>query len=202
MQLPAAGAINSAVRAAFDPLVRPLGFAPKKGGSPAWYQNEDPGDEVHFQFRRHPKAVDIYQGGRFILGFQHNRQDLPGSALSGEANFDQLLTRSELESVLAYQRQVISSLPRPPEDWVASYPESLRGSYLRGFDPLQPHSPGDLWLRYQTMEHIHGWLRLIGALLPSILDRARHLDPQIMYLGSEIDIDSDPARPITRLPHG
>jgi hypothetical protein len=52
-----------------------------------------------------------------------------------------------------------------------------------------------LWLRYRTLDHIRGWLRLISGMLPSILGRARRLDPHVLYLGSEIDLNADPLRP-------
>jgi hypothetical protein len=32
-------------------------------------------------------------------------------------------------------------------------------------------------------------------MLPSILGRARRLDPHVLYLGSEIDLNADPLRP-------
>jgi hypothetical protein len=122
-----------------------------------------------------------------------------GRALSGRARFDQLLTKAELKAVLAHQNDIIGSLPRPPESHVAGYPEFLRDTYLESFEPQGVFSPGNLWLRYRTLDDVRGWLQLISGILPSVLARAKHLDPQVIYMGSEIDLDADPLRPINPL---
>jgi len=151
--------------------------------------------QLFFQFQLHPKAKDSYQGGRFSIEFEHTLGEGPGRAFSGRARFDQLLTKAELETVLEHQNEVIASLPRPPASHVASYQESLRDTYLQSFAPQRTFTPGDFWFRYRTLEHVRGWLRLVLSLLPSVLDRAKRLDPHMIYLGSEIDLDAEPLRP-------
>jgi hypothetical protein len=32
--------------------------------------------------------------------------------------------------------------------------------------------------------------------MPSVLGRAKRLDPHMLYMGSEIDLDADPLRPL------
>jgi hypothetical protein len=82
---------------------------------------------------------------------------------------------------------------------VASYPESLRETYLQFFDPLETFPPGDLWLRFRTLDHVRGWMRLIAGMLPSVLSRAKRLDPHVLYLGNELDLNADPLRPTNPL---
>jgi len=36
-------------------------------------------------------------------------------------------------------------------------------------------------------------------MLPSVLSRAKRLDPHVLYLGSEIDLNADPLRPTNPL---
>jgi len=172
-----------------------MGYLSGKARSAKWSGKANAG-LLFFQFQLHPKAKDSYQGGRFIIEFEHTLGEGPGRAFSGRARFDQLLTRAELETVLEHQNQVIASLPRPPASHVASYPESLRDTYLQSFVPQRTVAPGDFWLRYRTLDHIRGWLPLISGMLPSVLDRAKRLDPHVIYLGSQIDLDANPLRPM------
>ena len=151
--------------------------------------------KLFFHFQLHAKATDSYQGGRFIIEFEHTLGEGPGRAFSGRARFDQLLTKPELETIVEHQDAAIASLPRPPARHVAGYPESLRETYLKSFQAQGPFTPGDLWLRYRTLEHVEGWLRLIAGMLPTVLERARRLDPHVIYMGSKIDLGSNPLRP-------
>jgi hypothetical protein len=198
LQLPAAPDIHGVIRDALDPVVRPLGYVGKRGGAAGWSLQED-GAKLFFMFHLHPKAKDSYAGGEFVVEFERTPGEAPGGALSGRARFDQLLTRAELETVVEHQNEVIASLPRPPAGHVASYPESLRETYLQFFDRQETFQPGDLWLRFRTLDHVRGWLRLIAGMLPSVLCRAKRLDPHVLYLGSEIDLDADPLRPTNPL---
>jgi len=109
------------------------------------------------------------------------------------------MTSGELKAVLAHQNDVIGSLHRPPESHVASYPEFLRDTYLESFEPQGDFSPGNLWLRYRTLDDLRGWLQLISGILPSVLDRAKRLDPHVIYMGSAIDLEADPLRPTNPL---
>jgi len=194
LQLPAAADIHSAIRRALDPIMRPLGYSSRGGGAAKWSAKTNHG-KLHLQFQLHPKARDPYQGGRFIVEVEHTLGEGQGRAFSGRARFDQLLTRAELETMVEHQDAVIASLPRPPASHVASYPESLRDTYLNSFEPQTSLTPGDLWLRYQTIDHVQGWLRLISGMLPSMLERAKRLDPHVIYMGSTIDLSADPLQP-------
>lgn len=160
-----------------DPVVRPLGFATRRSGSPTWKKKFRAGstETLFFRIQRHPNAVDPYAGGRFRIEFEHGLSDRPYVGLAGRAEFDQLLTPDELESVVRYQKQVIRSLRQPPKDWIAGYPEFLRETYLRNFDPDQTFGTGDLWHRFLSKEHVAGWARLIAAHLPVVLERAERL---------------------------
>jgi len=97
--------------------------------------------------------------------------------------------------VVDYQNLVITSLPYPHAQHVTIYPEPLRATYLKGFEPEAPFQPGALQLRFLTMDHLLGWLALIQSLLPAALARADRLDPTVLYLASPIDLDADPLRP-------
>jgi hypothetical protein len=66
------------------------------------------------------------------------------------------MTSAELKAVLAHQNEVIRSLPRPPESHVAGYPEFLREAYLENFEPQVKFAPGNLWLRYRTLDDLRG----------------------------------------------
>ena len=180
-----------------DPAVRPLGFTTKKSGSPTWKKKMQPAstETMFFRIQRHPNAVDPYAGGRFRIEFEHSFIDRPYSGLAGRANFDQLLTSDELEMVVGYQKQVIKSLRRPPKDWIFSYPEYLRETYLRNFDPDETFRTGDFWHRFLSKEHVAVWARLIAALLPVVLERAQRLSPRNVYLGSKIDLATNPLQP-------
>jgi hypothetical protein len=134
-------------------------------------------------------------GGEFVIEFEHTLGEERWKALSGRARFDQLLTSAELEVVLANQNAVIASLSRPPAGHIASYPESLRETYLQFFKPQGRYTPGDLWLRFHTLDHVRGWAQLIAALMPAVLGRAERLDPHVLYMGTEIDLDADPLSP-------
>jgi hypothetical protein len=198
LQLPAPQDIHAAIRDALDPVVRPLGYVGTKGRAAGWSLKENRG-RLFFQFQLQPKATDSYAGGEFTIEFERTLGEGQGRALSGRARFDQLTTSAELETVLAHQNEVIASLPRPPESHVASYPEFLRDTYLQWFEPLSTFSPGDLWLRYRSLDDVRGWLQLISGILPSVLERAKRLDPQVIYMGSEIDLAADPLRPVNPL---
>jgi len=112
--------------------------------------------------------------------------------LAGRARLDQLLPKAELETVLAYQRKVISSLPHPPAGWLSSYPEPSRRQYLENFDPNERYMTGNLWHRYQSPSHLKGWLELMAQFLPDVLQRVARMDPQTIYIGAEIDLDTNP----------
>ncbi len=196
LQLPAAPDIHAVIRDALDPVVRPLGYVGKRAGAAGWSLKED---RLFFKFHLHPKAKDPYAGGEFIIEFERTPAEGPGGALSGRARFDQLLTPAELESVVEHQNDVIASLPHPPAGHVASYPEPLRETYLQFFDPQGTFPPGDLWLRFRTLDDVRSWLHLIAGMLPSVLGRARRLDPHVLYLGSEIGLNADPLRPTNPL---
>ena len=198
LQLPAAPDIHAVIRDALDPVVRPLGYVGTKGRAAGWSLKEDRG-RLFVQFQLQPKATDSYAGGEFVVEFEHTLGEGQGRAFSGRARFDQLTTSAELETILAHQNKVIASLPRPPESHVASYPESLRDTYSGWFEPQGKPSPGDLWLRYRALDDVRGWLQLISGILPSMSARAKRLDPHVIYMGSEIDLDADPLRPINPL---
>ncbi len=198
LQLPAAPDIHAVIRDALDPVVRPLGYVGKRAGAAGWSLKED-GAKLFFKFHLHPKAKDPYAGGEFVIEFERTPGEGPGGTLSGRARFDQLLMPAELATVVEHQNDVIASLRRPPAGHVASYPESLRETYLQFFDLQGTFPPGDLWLRFRTLDDVRGWLRLIAGVLPSVLGRARRLDPHVLYLGSEIDLSADPLRPTNPL---
>jgi hypothetical protein len=107
-----------------------------------------------------------------------------------------MLTPPEFESVLKYQNEVIASLSRPPAAHVDGYPESLRETYLSWFKPQGAFSPGFLWLRYLTLDHVRGWMGVVTPLLPAVLERADRLDPSTLYANSPIDLESTPLRAI------
>jgi hypothetical protein len=175
--------------------VRRLGFARENGARPGWV-SRDGGAETYFRLQLHSKAQDPYSGGECTLKFQRSDSGRPG-ALSGSARFDQLLTPAELETVVEHQNAVIASLPPPPPAHLATYPANLRDTYLQWFKPQSKFRPGDLWLRFRTLNDIEDWLTLIRPLLPRVLERAKRLDPHVLYLASEIDLDATPLRPKT-----
>lgn len=195
-QLPSASDFNAVVRSDIDPIVIPLGFAGETSGAPLWSRKESGDGTQFFGFQHHEKSVDPYAGGRFTVEFERSHLDRPFVGLSARARLDQLLTPRELEPILARQRQIIESLPRPPSSWVASYPGALRQVYLSDFEPNEKSRPGDLWLRYRTTHDISGWLELISRVLPSVLDRVARMDLHTLYMGRRIDLDADPLRPI------
>jgi hypothetical protein len=182
---------NSTIRHGIDPVANERGFASKKSG---WVRKEAKGGISFFKVQRHEKAVDPYAGGRFTLEFERSPGSKPLMGLAGRARFDQLLPQADLERVIDYQRRVISSLPRPPAEWVNSGPDFLRETYLENFSPNFPYHPGNLWLRYQSLEHVRGWLDVITALLPAVLERAARMDPGTIYLGALIDLNANPLR--------
>jgi hypothetical protein len=184
-KLLSAAEFNSAMRDGIDPVANERGFVSRKSG---WVRKEAVGGISFFKVHRNERAVDPYAGGRFTLEFERSPENKPLMGLAGRARFDQLLPRDELERVLDYQRKVISSLPRPPADGVSSE------TYLENFNPNFIYRPGNLWLRYQSLEHVRGWLDVITALLPAVLERAARMDPGTIYLGALIDLNADPLR--------
>ena len=192
--LPSAADFKLAVRNHLHPILRPSGYVIGGKGSVSWSRSPD-GDRTSLIFRREPRAVDPYQGGRFSIEFEHATAEIPRLGLNGRAYFDQLLKRSELDRVLDYQNLVITSLPDPSAKHITTYPEPLRDTYLKGFEPQGPFQLGALQLRFLTMEHLLGWLALIETLLPAVLTRAEMLDPTVLYLASRIDLDANPLRP-------
>ena len=192
--LPSAADFKLAVRNCIHPVLRPLAYAIGGKGTLSWTRRRD-GERTSLIFRREPRAVDPYQGGRFSIEFEHTTTEIPRAGLNGRAYFDQLLESSERDRVIHYQNAVISSLPHPPAQHIAVYPEQLRDTYLSGFEPEGPVRPGALHMRFLTMEDLLGWLALIALLLPAVLDRADRLDPTVLYLASPIDLDANPLRP-------
>lgn len=182
---------NSVIREGIDPVGHERGFVSRKSG---WVRKEATGGITFFKIQRHPKAVDPYAGGRFTLEFERSPSNKPLMGMAGRARFDQLLPEADLERVVAYQRRVISSLPRPPAEWVNSGPDVLRETYLENFEPNFTFRPGNLWLRYQSLEHVMGWVDVITSLLPEVLERAARMDPGTIYLGALIDLNADPLR--------
>ena len=177
-----------------DPVVRPLGFTTRKSGSPTWKKKIRPGstETLFFRIQRHPNAVDPYAGGMFRIDFEHSLVARPYAGLAGRAAFDQLLTPTELETVVEFQKKVIRSLSKPPTDWIEIYPAYLRETYAENFDPDCKFTPGDFWHRFLTVDHVAGWSRLVASLLPAVLARAELLAPGVMYVGSTIDLAANP----------
>jgi hypothetical protein len=184
-KLLSAAEFNSAMRDGIDPVANERGFVSRKSG---WVRKEAMGGISFFKVQRNERAVDLYAGGRFTLEFERSPENKPLMGLAGRARFDQLLPRDQLERVLDYQRKVISSLQRPPADEVTSE------TYLENFNPNFTYHPGNLWLRYQSLEHVRGWLDVITALLPEVLERVARMDPGTIYLGALIDLNADPLR--------
>jgi hypothetical protein len=193
---PKAPEFNPAVHAIIDPVVRPLGYTTRTNGAPTWKRKLPTGEVIFFRIHRRADAADPYSGGQFGIEFEHARDSRPYASLGGRAALDQLLMKPELELVVHFQKQVISSLARPPRDWVAGYPEFLRETYLSNFDPNEGFRVGNFAYRFLTMNHVEGWGRLVAGLLPVVLERAQRLDPGVIYLGSPIDLDANPLRPI------
>jgi len=184
-----AAEFKSAIRNGIDPVASERGFALRKAG---WVRKEATRGITFFKVQRHEKAVDPYAGGRFTLEFERSLSTKPLMGLAGRARFDQLLAKADLERVVAFQRRVISSLLRPPAEWVNSGPDFLRETYLENFDPNFTFRPGNLWLRYQSLEHVRGWSDVITAVLPEVLERAARMDPGTIYIGAVIDLTADP----------
>jgi hypothetical protein len=152
-------------------------------------------ETLFFRIQRHPKAVDPYAGGMFRIEFEHSLKDRPYMGLAGRADFDQLLTLAELQTVVDFQKRIIRSLPKPPTDWIEIYPEYLPETYANDFNPDRGFTPGDFWHRFLTLDHVAGWARLIASLLPVVLARAERLTPGVMYMGSTIDLAANPLQP-------
>ena len=131
----------------------------------------------------------------FRIDFEHSLVARPYAGLAGRAAFDQLLTPTELETVVEFQKKVIRSLSKPPTDWIEIYPAYLRETYAENFDPDCKFTPGDFWHRFLTVDHVAGWSRLIASLLPAVLARAELLTPGVMYVGSTIDLAANPLQP-------
>jgi hypothetical protein len=184
-KLLSAAEFNSAMRDGIDPVANERGFVSRKSG---WVRKEAMGGISFVKVQRNERAIDPYAGGRFTVEFERSPENKPLMGLAGRARFDQLLPRDQLERVLDYQRKVISSLQRPPADEVTSE------TYLENFNPNFTYHPGNLWLRYQSLEHVRGWLDVITALLPEVLERVARMDPGTIYLGALIDLNADPLR--------
>lgn len=200
MELPAASEIHGALRATLDPVVTPMGYKRQKGAPPEWAEATSDGPKTVFWAQVHPKAKDPYSGGEFLFEFERMIGNRTAGKLSGRARLDQLLIQSELQRLLDHQNRVIASLPRPPASHVAQYPESLRDAYRKEFEPQTTFRPGDLWLRYRTLDDVRAWLAVISDLLPVVLSRAARLDPGVMYLGGTINLDANPLQRTHPLP--
>lgn len=199
VKLPAAADVYALVRARIDPTVGPLGYLREKAGPPTWGQGKSANPTTAFWAQVNPKAIDPFSGGELLFEFERKVGGRTAAKLSGRARLDQLLDKSQMLQVITYQNSVIASMPRPPMSQIQAYPESLREMYLREFEPQGAFRPGNLWLRYQTMAHIEGWLNLMALLLPEVLGRADRLDPHRMYMGRPIDLDATPLLPATPL---
>jgi len=149
---------------------------------------------LFFNVQRDERAADPYAGGEFTLEFERSASNTPLKGLAGRARFDQLLDKGDLEGVFDYQRKVISSLPHPPAEWVNQF---SRDMYLENFNSNFPYHPGNLWLRYQSLEHVRGWSDVITVVLPRVLERAARMDPGTIYVGAHIDLNTDPLRVLT-----
>jgi hypothetical protein len=172
-----------------------LGFVKARVAPPTWAQKRR-GTRTAFWARIEPRATDSYAGGELIFEFEKLPSGRVVSRLMGRATLDQLLTPAEFDSVLKQQNAVIASLPPPPSEHVGGYPESLRQTYLGWFEPQGAFTPGFLWLRYLTLDHVRGWLGVIIPVLPTVLERAERLDPTVLYPSSAIDLEATPLRPI------
>jgi hypothetical protein len=187
--------VYDVVRVAINPVASSLGYEKAKAAPPTWAQKIR-GPRTAFWARIEPRASDSYSGGRLVFEFEK----LPGGRVFrrviGRATLDQMLTPPEFESVLKYQNEVVASLSRPPAAHIDGYPESLRETYLSWFKPQGDFTPGFLWLRYLTLDHVRGWMSVITPLLPTVLERAERLDPNVLYPSSAIDLEATPLRPI------
>jgi hypothetical protein len=104
-----------------NPELRRRGFVAGPGGL-SWSRKVD-NDTIRLRFRRHPNAVDPYQGGRFQVELERTANKL-GAAFSGRARLDQLLTKEELKRLVEVQNGIIRSLPAPPAEHINTYPAS------------------------------------------------------------------------------
>jgi hypothetical protein len=183
------------VRSAVEPVALSHGYVKARAARPTWAQKTR-GPRTAFWARIEPRMTDSYAGGELMFEFEK----LPGgrivSRLIGRASLDQLLTPEELNRMIKHQDAVLASIPRPPAAHVQGYPESLRQTYLGWFEPQGAFTPGFLWLRYLTLDHVRGWLGVIIPLLPTVLERAERLDPNALYSSSPIDLEATPLRPI------
>jgi hypothetical protein len=160
--------------------------------APAVWSRGGHGGFMFLSFQVDSKGKDPYKGSGLIAEVEKALEDKRSTAIAGRARLDQLLLSSELKAVVEHQNHVIASLPSPPASHVAVIPESLRSQYLQAFQPQGIVVPGDLWLRYRTLEDVDEWMPLVGSLLPAVLTRsARVLDPHQLHLGKKLDLGID-----------
>jgi hypothetical protein len=171
----------------FGPVLASAGFT-RVGGMryPAWRSaRDDNGKAIFLSADADAKATDPYAGGRFRIELEASRQQRPAAGLNGRALFFQLMTVPELHNVLAVQNLVIASLPKPPSDHVALYPEgAVRQQYLSYFQEQRTFDAVYCWLRYHSERDLIEWLKLLKPLIPPLTDRAaQYLSPDRRDLG-------------------
>ncbi len=122
---------------------------------------------------RHPDSFGWY-GTKFTIEFRRGTR--PMIAVSGPSSrFCNLLDDDGREQVRAVQNAIIRRMPPPPPHALGQLTADVREWYLsQGRQVTTAYtSRDDVWFRHRNTHDLADWLRLLPALLPTVLDELR-----------------------------
>ncbi len=187
MAIPTADEVHDHLSARLGPSLDELGLRRLRDVPyPAWRSAVDKsGQAIFLSWQVDAEATDPFAGGGFRIELENSKQQRPARGLNGRALFFQLMTVEELRILLAQQNRVIESLPKPPLEQVALYPEGpIRQQYLAYFQTQPSFDAVHSWLRYFTEADLTDWGTLLTPSLQLLVPRAAiHLTPDRRDLG-------------------
>lgn len=131
------------------------------------------------------KSGDPFRGAAFTLEFEQSPDGRFERKLAGRARIEQLLDPEQRTQVLQVRNDIALKFQRPDADYLARIPEYLRDGYLVSFDSLD-HLESRPWMRFADEDDARRWAHILGEMLPTLVERAEHIDPHALVLGKPL----------------
>lgn len=148
---------------------------------PVWQERDDMGIAAWV----HKSGwFDKFLGKEFTLEFEQMVNGIPREQYGVSLRLGGLTNDLELESLLAINTQVLSSLNRPTDEWLEPLDPETRQWYLEKFDRYDLLNPRELRLCYFSVEHVEKWCDELIELLPRVIWRIRHVDREACWQGA------------------
>ena len=172
------------IREQIGPWAKAQGFTRAKGLL-SWQR---PCGEYHlvFWFQVDQHGWDEYAGSSFTVEFQLGREQYAGGT-GKRARLPQFLDADALQELRVIQNEVIESLPRPPQEYLALFEPRIQRFMLSQFEPVAA-AYSDYradFLRYYTEDHVQHWASFVLAQLPCCVEEAENWEGDLREPGSD-----------------